>query len=70
MLVVFFDIYKVVHIEFVPSGQTFNEYWVNSDVLRLLRETIHGKCGMMATQLSDSAHTEQKASVRKYFTDL
>ena len=42
MLIVFFDVYGIVHLEFLPQGQTINQN-VYKDILRRLMHSVRGK---------------------------
>ena len=42
MLITFFDIKGIVHLEFLPQGQTVNQY-VYTEILRRLMRSVRDK---------------------------
>ena len=73
MLIVFFDVHEIVHLEFLPQGQTINQN-VYKDILRRLMRSVREKRRELWETKSwllhhDNAPAHNALSIRQFLAE-
>ena len=73
MLITFFDIKGIVHFEFLPQGQTMNQYVYNDILRRLMSSVLDNRRDLWETNAwvlhHDNAPAHSALSIRQFLAE-